>query len=193
MNALARTFDCSNTIANRRTCRCWDTFGLTVPSIHFGVRNHLLVWTLALLAITWWLTAGTPAEGSPVGSAPGPIPPAWEVLPIPRHADYGSPVDFLTLGRVAVVRRENGPYHTRRDARGELTRRQHDHRGGFVAGPERSGDQRGGMCRRRPDQLRSIRHADSARRSTPQCGDGPDVQGDEADLQALGRPPHARG
>jgi len=68
-----------------------------------------------------WLTAATPAEGAQVGGDAVAIPPAWEVLPIPRHADYGSPADFLVPGRVAVVRRENGPYHTRRDARGELT------------------------------------------------------------------------
>lgn len=48
------------------------------------------------------------------------IPPAWEVLPIPRYADYGSPGEFLTLGRVAIVRRPGSPYQTVRDRTSNL-------------------------------------------------------------------------
>jgi hypothetical protein len=48
------------------------------------------------------------------------VPPIWKILPKPRYVQYGGGEDFVPLGRVAVVRRENGPYHTRRDASGEL-------------------------------------------------------------------------
>ena len=51
---------------------------------------------------------------------PETIPPAWEILPIPRYVDYDSPKSFLTLKNVAVVRRPGGPYQTVRDESGEL-------------------------------------------------------------------------
>jgi hypothetical protein len=54
-------------------------------------------------------------------AAPGrDIPPAWNVLPIPRYVDYGSPSEFLTLGNVAIVRRDAGPYQTVRGQAAEL-------------------------------------------------------------------------
>ena len=59
---------------------------------------------------------GPGVKSSPVAS----IPPAWEVLPIPRYADYGSPDAFLTLGKVAIVHKVGGPYQTVRDGSGEL-------------------------------------------------------------------------
>jgi len=48
------------------------------------------------------------------------VPPSWEVVPIPRYADYGSPRDFITVGRAAIVRAQGSPYETIRDAAGEL-------------------------------------------------------------------------
>ena len=50
-------------------------------------------------------------------------PPSWEVLPVPRCVDYGSPASVITVGRVAIVRRDAGPYQTVRDAAGELVDR----------------------------------------------------------------------
>jgi hypothetical protein len=47
-------------------------------------------------------------------------PPSWEVLPIPRYVDYGSPESFITPGKVAIVRHKGGPYETVRDENGEL-------------------------------------------------------------------------
>ena len=52
--------------------------------------------------------------------AGGDIPSSWEVVPIPRYVEYGSTDEFLTLGRVALVRRQGGPYQTLRDDRTEL-------------------------------------------------------------------------
>lgn len=49
-----------------------------------------------------------------------PVPPSWEVLPVPRCADYGSPKQFVTVSSVAIVRRDGGPYQTVRDRNGEL-------------------------------------------------------------------------
>ncbi len=54
------------------------------------------------------------------GSETPDMPPSWHVLPIPLYVDYGTPEDAFDLGRVAIVRQEAGPYHTRRDAQGEL-------------------------------------------------------------------------
>jgi len=51
---------------------------------------------------------------------PRDIPPSWEVLPIPRYVDYGSPDDFVVLGNVAIVRKDGGPYQTVRDEQTEL-------------------------------------------------------------------------
>jgi hypothetical protein len=48
------------------------------------------------------------------------IPPSWQILPIPRDADYGGPDDFITLDTVAIVRQAGGPYQTVRDAASEL-------------------------------------------------------------------------
>ncbi|MHB9036506.1 MAG: hypothetical protein ACYC64_07545 [Armatimonadota bacterium] len=48
------------------------------------------------------------------------VPPSWEILPIPRYVNYGSPKSFVTLGRVAIVRKEGGPYQTLRTNSGEL-------------------------------------------------------------------------
>lgn len=49
-------------------------------------------------------------------AAPGrTIPPAWEILLIPRYVECSSPIEFLTLGKVAIVRRDVGPYQTVRD------------------------------------------------------------------------------
>ncbi len=48
------------------------------------------------------------------------IPPSWQILPIPRDADYGEPDDFVSPGRVAIVRKQGGPYQTVRDEKSEL-------------------------------------------------------------------------
>jgi hypothetical protein len=48
------------------------------------------------------------------------VPPSWEIAPIPRCVRYGSPHDFIALGRVAIVRPPGGLYETVRDAAGEL-------------------------------------------------------------------------
>jgi hypothetical protein len=57
--------------------------------------------------------------GYATAAAP-PVPPSWEVLPIPRHVDYHAPDDFVSLGKVAVVRKAGSPYETIRDAAAEL-------------------------------------------------------------------------
>ena len=64
-----------------------------------------------LVSASVMLASGGPQEGKQ-------IPPSWQVLPIPRDADYGATDDFLTLGRAAIVRR--GAYQTVRDGAGEL-------------------------------------------------------------------------
>ncbi len=53
-------------------------------------------------------------------AAPVVAPPSWEILPIPRCVDYGAPDDFISLGKVAIVRRESSPYQTVRDGADEL-------------------------------------------------------------------------
>ena len=45
---------------------------------------------------------------------------SWEVLPIPRYVDYGSPKHFVMVKSAAIVRRSGGPYQTVRDKAGEL-------------------------------------------------------------------------
>ena len=91
--------------------------------------NSTGLWLIALtllgLSSAWAQTApAAPVEvkaaRSTQSSVAQSIPPAWEVLPIPRHADYGSPGGFLTLGRVAVVRRTGSPYQTVRDRASNL-------------------------------------------------------------------------
>ena len=63
---------------------------------------------------------GRPLLGQWRSATGGPIPPSWQILPIPRDADYGAPDDFVTLGTVAIVRKEGGPYQTVRDKASEL-------------------------------------------------------------------------
>ena len=48
------------------------------------------------------------------------VPPSWEILPIPRYVDYGSPKSFLTVKNVAIVCRDGGPCQSVRDKSGEL-------------------------------------------------------------------------
>ena len=97
-----------------------------LPLRHFHSTGLILI-VLGLLGLSGaWAktTAGAPrvakeglaAKLSPASS----IPPAWEILPIPRYADYGSRKAFLSLGKVAIVRQVGGPYQTVRDASGNL-------------------------------------------------------------------------
>ncbi len=81
-----------------------------------GVSRWAVAVCLALVVAT------ATAAPSHAGEARwhGKIPPSWEILPIPRFVDYGSPKSFITLGKVAVVRRDGGPYQSVRDASGEL-------------------------------------------------------------------------
>jgi hypothetical protein len=51
----------------------------------------------------------------------GEIPPGWEILPIPRYVDYESPDSFVTVKKVAVIRKDGGPYQSVRDAAGDLS------------------------------------------------------------------------
>ncbi len=66
------------------------------------------------------LIGGNPLVGRGGQQPADPTPPSWQILPIPRDADYGAPDDFLTLGTVAIVRQEGGPYQTVRDEDAEL-------------------------------------------------------------------------
>ena len=50
----------------------------------------------------------------------GPVPPSWEILPIPRVVNYGSPKSFLAVEKIAIVRQDGSPYQTVRDKAGEL-------------------------------------------------------------------------
>ncbi len=70
-----------------------------------------------------WFVMGlmTPALES-AESAAVTVPPSWEVLPVPRYVNYGSSESFVTVGKVAIVRRDASPYQTVRDASGELVR-----------------------------------------------------------------------
>jgi hypothetical protein len=75
--------------------------------------SSILVPLLSLVSASFMLASGGPQEGKQ-------IPPSWQVLPIPRYADYGATDAFLTLGRAAIVRRQSGSYQTVRDEAGEL-------------------------------------------------------------------------
>ena len=48
------------------------------------------------------------------------VPPAWEILPIPRYVDYGAADSLVDAAKVAIVRRPGSMYQTVRDARGTL-------------------------------------------------------------------------
>ena len=58
----------------------------------------------------YWQSINTGAE----------IPESWHVLPIPVYADYGSRSSFIVVRKVAIVRREGGPYQTIRDKNAAL-------------------------------------------------------------------------
>jgi len=81
-------------------------------------RGGLLV--AAAAAIIIWLGAAAPGLADAVRAEETGIPPSWKILPIPRWVDYGSPDDFITLGKVAVVRKTGSPYETQRDEKMDL-------------------------------------------------------------------------
>jgi len=72
------------------------------------------------VAIFTWLAAIIPGLADAVQIGETDIPPSWEILPIPRWVDYGSPDDFITLGKAAVVRKAGSPYETQRDEKMDL-------------------------------------------------------------------------
>ena len=80
--------------------------------------NRIRFPLLTIISASSLLVSGGQQEGKPI--PPGSIPPSWQVLPIPRDADYGASDDFLPLGRVAIVRKQGGAYQTVRDGAGEL-------------------------------------------------------------------------
>lgn len=81
-------------------------------------RSGLL--TLGTFFLLPFLIGSRALMGEGVEPLADPPPPSWEILPIPRDADYGAPGDFVTLDRVAIVRKAGGPYQTVRDEKTEL-------------------------------------------------------------------------
>jgi hypothetical protein len=75
-------------------------------------HSHLAKFVLATGLVMLAASATDATEVAP--------PPAWEVLPIPRYADYGSPASFVLVGKAAIIRHDASPYHTIRDTAGEL-------------------------------------------------------------------------
>ena len=84
------------------------------------VPRHPRPLTVRILSALPLLICASALPGSGAERQANPIPPSWEVLPIPRHADYGAPDDFVELGKVAIIRKEGGPYQTVRDEKTEL-------------------------------------------------------------------------
>jgi len=84
-----------------------------------GVRNTLSS-VMAAVFPCFLLMCGHAAAESIDTAASSPVPPSWEVLPIPRCVDYNESDDFVPLGKVAVIRRAGSPYQTVRDAAAEL-------------------------------------------------------------------------
>ena len=81
------------------------------------MRNARLIPLTVMLLI---LCSLFPLAGHGAAASGPAIPPSWKVLPIPRYADYDAPDSFLELGKVAIVRKADGPYQTVRDSQGEL-------------------------------------------------------------------------
>jgi len=77
--------------------------------------------TLFVLFVSLVMHCGSCFAAGKTKSGSNEIPPSWEILPIPRYVDYGAPDEFVTLGRVAIVRKEGGRYQTVRDDETELT------------------------------------------------------------------------
>ncbi len=74
----------------------------------------------AAVLLSVLLIPGSLVTGQPESPPKHEAPPSWMVVPIPRCADYGAPDGFVAPGRVAIVRKEGGPYQTTRDAAAEL-------------------------------------------------------------------------
>ena len=90
------------------------------------MRNRTVTQSRAIIAFYLLRVALASANAAATENRPSKIqrnpevPPSWEILPIPRYVDYGSPKSFITIKNVAIVRKNGGPYQSVRDKSDEL-------------------------------------------------------------------------